>query len=760
MCKQFIGLVLILCISCSVVGASLEDMCGKMPPETVAFIATSGTENIQSDFQNSVMGQIAADPQVKTYFDQLIASVSKLEDLKGVFNQGEDYVEFVKSILASPTVLGFAPKSEKASEEFYAFLLSERIAEGSPMDALFKQKILSAVEAKTITQRDIEGHQVYLSSDPNACTTYYISQVSDMLLFAVDDPDYSILKRVINGAYNSDLAASLASVPSTNDAFVIYVDFHQMLSAVGEAAQTDTDSKDALAAFESLGFTDLQNCIIKAGFEGKNLTIDGKIKTQTSEGIWNAIGSVDKGLFDYVDPKAMQSNAVFFDPVLLYDSVLNCVSLAALSEGVSVEPKIAEFEKQIGIKLRDDLMASLEGSIMGYFLPPYSSPELLTGAYVLTARLKDTEKFKKSLLSLETLVKTKAPADQLQITVQKDAAGNEIHIWAVSLMAMMQVIPSWTVKDNMLIVSSHPNVTMKMLNRIASGPGDSLVSNSEFAAALGRVPSNAFSMSLTDSKAQARQLMTMLQQYLPMLNMGLMQEGIQLPIMLPSIEQYIEQMGPGLSYASKSPDGIEFRYEGAGLEASSVGVAGGAMGVAVLMPALSKSKKVAQRVVCGTNLKGLSTAMFVYCNDYDDTLPTTNWCDLLIEEADVSPKSFVCPQSDAIEGESSYALNVHIAGKNLGKLGPNVVMLFETDKGKEDGPRSTSVLTRRHHQALDIYEEDTMVYKDCYNQLGGPEDIALHHNNSGKVGCNIAFADGHTEFVTVDQIAELKWTVD
>ena len=106
---------------------------------------------------------------------------------------------------------------------------------------------------------------------------------------------------------------------------------------------------------------------------------------------------------------------------------------------------------------------------------------------------------------------------------------------------------------------------------------------------------------------------------------------------------------------------------------------------------------------------------------------------------------------------SSYAMNKDVAGKNLGKLPPDTVLLFETDRGVETGPRTVSVLTRRHHQALDIYDEEIMVYKDRFNQLGGPEDIALHHNNDGKQGCNIVFADGHVEFVGQDRIPDLRW---
>lgn len=121
-----------------------------------------------------------------------------------------------------------------------------------------------------------------------------------------------------------------------------------------------------------------------------------------------------------------------------------------------------------------------------------------------------------------------------------------------------------------------------------------------------------------------------------------------------------------------------------------------AMLLAILMPALNKVKKIAQRVICGTNLKGLGNAQMVYANDYDDefavqgggwgaggkgptwsTVPmTSGWHKsysqvdptaraeitvgaslyLLVREADVSPKSFVCPAG----GESEFT------GKNDG----------------------------------------------------------------------------------------------
>ena len=116
-----------------------------------------------------------------------------------------------------------------------------------------------------------------------------------------------------------------------------------------------------------------------------------------------------------------------------------------------------------------------------------------------------------------------------------------------------------------------------------------------------------------------------------------------------------------------------------------------AMLLAILMPALNKVKRLAQRLVCGTSVKGLGTAMMVYAQDFEDEYPmqggsgdhdwswigcTDEWYDpdlnwsetsggitvgaslyLLVRNADVDPKSFVCRSGDekAFPGVSGTA---------------------------------------------------------------------------------------------------------
>jgi prepilin-type processing-associated H-X9-DG protein len=141
--------------------------------------------------------------------------------------------------------------------------------------------------------------------------------------------------------------------------------------------------------------------------------------------------------------------------------------------------------------------------------------------------------------------------------------------------------------------------------------------------------------------------------------------------------------------------------------------------LAILMPALSRVKVLAEQTVCATNMKGLAIATMVYANDYEDKLPTADkWCDLLIEKADVSEKSFYCHNQP--EGSFSYALNKNITSLNVE---PDTVLIFESDGGR--------------------------------NAAGGPEMLASQRHKGG--GCNVVFVDGHVEFVKTEDIGSLKW---
>ncbi len=150
-----------------------------------------------------------------------------------------------------------------------------------------------------------------------------------------------------------------------------------------------------------------------------------------------------------------------------------------------------------------------------------------------------------------------------------------------------------------------------------------------------------------------------------------------------------------------------------------------ALMMGILMPALARTRQIAYRMVCGTNLRSLSMAMLLYTSEYDGKYPTAEkWCDLLIEQdAALASKSFRC--KGASEGPCNYAMNKNV--ENLGRNAPaDMVLLFEATPG--------------------------------WNQVGGPEILTT--NNHQDDGCNVAFVDGHVEFVKTGDLNKLIWTVE
>lgn len=151
--------------------------------------------------------------------------------------------------------------------------------------------------------------------------------------------------------------------------------------------------------------------------------------------------------------------------------------------------------------------------------------------------------------------------------------------------------------------------------------------------------------------------------------------------------------------------------------------------MAIMLPALNSVRIAAQKVVCANNMTALGKAMYVYAGDCDGKFPTSSeWCDLLIEYADVDEHMFRCPGTlsgiDTSPRICSYAMNENV--EDVDAPG-DMVLLFETDAG--------------------------------WNQSGGREMLITtdRHRNGG---CNILFVDGNVEFIKTADLEELKWTAE
>jgi hypothetical protein len=142
--------------------------------------------------------------------------------------------------------------------------------------------------------------------------------------------------------------------------------------------------------------------------------------------------------------------------------------------------------------------------------------------------------------------------------------------------------------------------------------------------------------------------------------------------------------------------------------------------IALLWPGLIRFREYRRRIRCAKNLKCLAKAALIYsCGD--TPYPAADkWCDILLEEMDVTEKDFKCPANK--KERCSYAINPNVSPHS----NPRFVLLFETKSG--------------------------------WNQFGGP-GLVTFENHEGK-GCNILFNDQHVKFVKPEHLADLKWKAE
>ena len=195
-------------------------------------------------------------------------------------------------------------------------------------------------------------------------------------------------------------------------------------------------------------------------------------------------------------------------------------------------------------------------------------------------------------------------------------------------------------------------------------------------------------------------------------------------------------------------------------------VVSGIIILGVVIPSITVSRP--SRLVCASTFRGLSTSIKVYAYENDDRLPTArNWCDLFICHVDVDPKQFRCPESDAIEGESSYALNKNVIGMKLSEIPSDVVLMFETSFGRTEQGRTGRVKSREYFKFFvgpkppEMYSQDEKkkgdekVYIDRWNQVGGKEILTTEYHKG--IGCNILFADCSAAFFKKEGLDTLRW---
>lgn len=267
----------------------------------------------------------------------------------------------------------------------------------------------------------------------------------------------------------------------------------------------------------------------------------------------------------------------------------------------------------------------------------------------MDACLNQIEKMLNSLNEQEGLAQGMVQINK----VEQD--GKTMHIWTIPFLALLQMSPSWMIADNQFVIASNPTLVQRALQLMQdpTRKQKSVRSTKPFQQVTNNLPKTILSFGYTNSPVQCKQMLIAIQQLWPMVTMVAKTEwDINLPGMLPMLDHLIAKMDPSYEVVWTDAAGIHSHSQGPLPTGGASLVAGSALGVSILLPALGRAREMAQRVQCASQLRGLGNAIAMYNNDYNGKNPKT--LQELIETEDVAPKALVCPSSDDEIGQCSY----------------------------------------------------------------------------------------------------------
>ena len=478
----------------------------------------------------------------------------------------------------------------------YGYLYINAAQNKAKIQALLTKFNEDVVELDNLVEKTVHGVALYGPKDNDNVPGYW-GWVGDILVLGVNDAEGLAVKALKSGG-NTQIA-SLAKLPSHGDAFIECVDYERFLGLMTNLQPNDESKKIVSMIYAKTGVTNIKSVAVRAGFEGANMVVDSYVGLKgPRSGLYAQMKPVSAELMSMVPAKAMAASVSHFDVPGAYDMAIKIAD--EVTEGKAtqtVDMGVGMVMAQFGVDVREAIIKNLDGPMLGYAVPQGVVPEAMNGGSVGILTLKDPEAFAQVLLTAEKLV-TPLAQGQFQAGTQ-EVDGRTHHTWAVGPLAMMQVVPTWTLVDTHFVISTDTNLCALAARQVASqDEATSLLSDAAFKKASANLPKSMMALSYVDTQNQIKQMMNGLQRIWPMGAMLAGTQGVQLPMVLPSLDYLMADLVPVCNYSTDKDGGIYTHYEGTGVE-MAVGAGIGA-GVGFALPMIAKTRAKASASITTT----------------------------------------------------------------------------------------------------------------------------------------------------------------
>ncbi|HVK05362.1 MAG TPA: prepilin-type N-terminal cleavage/methylation domain-containing protein [Armatimonadaceae bacterium] len=193
---------------------------------------------------------------------------------------------------------------------------------------------------------------------------------------------------------------------------------------------------------------------------------------------------------------------------------------------------------------------------------------------------------------------------------------------------------------------------------------------------------------------------------------------------------------------------------------------------AILFPVFAQARSKARQTACLSNNKQLGTAMMMYAQDYDETLPMQTYVDMsqniytIVNAYSKNQDIWVCPAMSEVKGQAEQpasniqdqAWNVTISGQTkMASIGVNLSMFPYGDGTRMwGGPGSQADPNRLGEVAalasVDRPADTICMFDSRWTGVSGfansiAKNIGIPAKTRHTNTCNIVYADGHAKAV-------------
>jgi len=660
---------------------SAEQLASRVPEETLAFIATSGFEELRPAFEKTVVSQFINDPNVRSVIDKVTALIQAKIEVDSNDHTAKAILQAFKAIYRRPILAGVAQQKTQEGSGVYGYVF---IDAGTSKDqiAAALAKIEATAEKGEIVEKIVNGAKIHEPNEQDDVSVYW-GWAENTLAVGLNDDQHLTIKDLAtrrSGPYST----TLRQLPSRGDALVIHVDLKGlhglMMSVVKEHGDQD-DLRIVNALSKELALSDLQALALRMGIQDKGFVVDGQLKTTRPNGPFlRLLRPADLSMLDTTDANTISAEVWNLDLAGLYDLVMQTAKAVAPSEDYAeLEQGLTEVEGRIGFKIRQDLLAGLAGpmSLCTVEVPNSTPP---TGA-ILMAKLGQPEAVDKTLAALAKIVADESKGSvQIGSTVQD---GFTLRCVSGTTLALAQIMPTWVVAKDRLILATNTALCTQALRQFLSGakPKNPLRATASYKQVCGKLPDDVLLLEFVDTPRQFRQFLLGIQPYWPLVTTAVAMVGLQLPLALPTFDRIVNQLPPSGSYCWQDKDGL--RWHGEGLSVDSQAMAGAvavtALGAGIMMPALAKARTQAVRVVSMNNLKQIGLACIMYADDHNGVFPPS--LQSLVDGGFLQAKVLQSPRKPSPEGKPFY---VYVSGQTT-KMDPQNILVYEDPEQATDG---------------------------------------------------------------------------